>query len=157
MPPVPTGILQKRITKVGLLENIYREKRYRLKKRYGLRKSSPHQMAKRFRKTTRYTRSRGNSRTIRRTRRYQRKATSRMASVQYHTFTLVNQITVTKDSGKNYSRVAWTSPNTSGVISPLMALNDDPLFKRLLSASDEFKIYSVWGTAFTGAPAGGTI
>ena len=50
----------------------------------------PHQMAKRFRKTTRYTRSRGNSRTIRRTRRYQRKATARMASVQYHTFTLVN-------------------------------------------------------------------
>ena len=80
-----------------------------------------------------------------------------MASVQYHTFTLVNQIGVTKDANKNYSRVAWTSPNTSGVISPLMALNDDPLFKRLLSASDEFKIYSVWGTAFTGAPSAGTI
>ena len=48
-------------------------------------------------------------------------------------------------------------PNTSGVISPLMALNDDPLFKRLLTASDEFKIYSVWGTAFTGAPSAGTI
>ena len=79
-----------------------------------------------------------------------------MASVQYHTFTLVNQI-VTKDANKNYSRVAWTSPSTSGVISPLMALNDDPLFKRLLSASDEFKIYSVSGTAFTGAPTGGTI
>jgi len=38
-----------------------------------------------------------------------------------------------------------------------MALNDDPLFKRLLSASDEFKIYSVYGTAFTGAPNAGTI
>lgn len=114
-------------------------------------------MAKRFRKTTRYTRSRSYSRPVRRSRRYQRKATSRMASVQYHTFTLVNQIGVTKDSGKNYSRVAWTAPNTSGVISPLMALNDDPLFKRLLSASDEFKIYSVNGTAFTGAPSGGTI
>ena len=38
-----------------------------------------------------------------------------------------------------------------------MALNDDPLFKRLLSASDEFKVHSVWGTAFTGAPTGGTI
>lgn len=114
-------------------------------------------MAKRFRKTTRYTRSRSNSRTIRRKRRYQSKATSRMASVQYHTFTLVNQITVTKDANKDYSRVAWTSPNTSGVISPLMALNDDPLFKRLLSASDEFKVHSVWGTAFTGAPTVGTI
>ena len=155
MPPVPTGILQKMITKVGLLENMYREKRYRLNVgRHRLRKSSPHQMAKRFRKTTRYTRSRGNSRTIRRKRRYQSKATARMASVQYHTFTLVNQVTLTKDSGKSYSRVAWTSPNTSGVISPLMALNDDPLFKRLLSASDEFKIYSVWGTAFTSAPTG---
>ena len=80
-----------------------------------------------------------------------------MASVQYHTFTLVNQITLTKDPGKTYSRVAWTSPNTSGVISPLMALNDDPLFKRLLSASDEFKIYSVYGTAFVSAPTAGTV
>ena len=114
-------------------------------------------MAKRFRKTTRYTRSRSNSRPVRRSRRYQRKATSRMASVQYHTFTLVNQITLTKDAGKTYSRVAWTSPNTSGVISPLMALNDDPLFKRLLSASDEFKIYSVYGTAFVSAPTAGTV
>ena len=52
------------------------------------------------------------------------------------TFTLVNEMTVTKDANKDYTRVAWTSPNTSGVISPLMALNDDPLFKRLLSASD---------------------
>ena len=77
-----------------------------------------------------------------------------MASVQYHTFTLVNQITLTKDSGKSYSRVAWTAPNTSGVISPLMALNDDALFKRFLSASDEFKIYSVNATAFTSAPTG---
>ena len=35
-------------------------------------------------------------------------------------------MTVTKDANKDYTRVAWTSPNTSGVISPLMALNDDP-------------------------------
>ena len=120
---------------------------------YSKRIPTPY-MAKRFRKTTRYTRSRSNSRPVRRSRRYQRKATARMASVQYHTFTLVNQITLTKDANKSYSRIAWTSPNTSGVISPLMALNDDPLFKRLLSASDEFKIYSVYGTAFVSAPTG---
>ena len=34
-------------------------------------------------------------------------------------------MSVTKDANKDYTRVAWTSPNTSGVISPLMALNDD--------------------------------
>lgn len=48
----------------------------------------------------------------------------------------MNEMSVTKDANKDYTRVAWTSPNTSGVISPLMSLNDDPLFKRLLSASD---------------------
>ena len=114
-------------------------------------------MARRFRKATRYTRVSRYSRPVRRTRRYQPKATARMASVQYHTFTLVNEMSVTKDANKDYSRVAWTSPNTSGVISPLMALNDDPLFKGLLAASDEFKIYSVRATAFTGAPSGGTV
>ena len=93
-------------------------------------------MARRFRKATRYTRVSRYSRPVRRTRRYQPKATARMASVQYHTFTLVNVMSVTKDANKDYTRVAWTSPNTSGVISPLLALNDDPLFKRLLAASD---------------------
>ena len=48
-------------------------------------------------------------------------------------------------------------PEYERVISPLMALNDDPLFKRLLSASDEFKIYSVYGTAFVSAPTAGTV
>ena len=39
-----TGILHKSILKVGLLENIYREKRHRLnRKRHGLIKSGPHQ------------------------------------------------------------------------------------------------------------------
>ena len=38
-----------------------------------------------------------------------------------------------------------------------MALNDDPLFKRLLASSDEFKIFSVWATAFTSAPPVGAI
>ena len=79
-----------------------------------------------------------------------------MASVQYHTFTLVNQITLTKDSERP-THASLDFPNTSGVISPLMALNDDPLFKRLLSASDEFKIYSVYGTAFVSAPTAGTV
>ena len=69
----------------------------------------------------------------------------------------MNQIGITKDIGKTYTRVAWTSPNTSGVISPLLALNDDPLFKRLLASSDEFKIYSVQAVAFTGAPPVGAI
>ena len=36
----------------------------------------------------------------------------RMASVQYHTFTLITQMGLTIDSNKDYSRVAWTSPNT---------------------------------------------
>ena len=69
----------------------------------------------------------------------------------------MNRISITQDIGKSYTRVAWTSPNTSGVISPLLALNDDPLFKRLLASSDEFKIHSVYATAFTGSPAIGTI
>ena len=45
-------------------------------------------------------------------------------------------MTVTKDANKDYTRVAWTSRIQAGVNDPLMALNDDPLFKRLLSASD---------------------
>ena len=42
--PFPTGILQKRILKVGLLENLYREKRHRLKKEARIGSfRSPHQ------------------------------------------------------------------------------------------------------------------
>lgn len=80
-----------------------------------------------------------------------------MVNIQYHTFTLVTLISVTKDVGKDYTRVAWSSPNTLGVVSPLLALNDDPLFKRLLSGSDEFKIHSVYSQGYTGAPALGTL
>ena len=71
-----------------------------------------------------------------------------MASVQYHTFTLITQMGVTIDINKDYSRVAWTSPNTSGTITPLVALNDSNLFKSMLKTCDAFKIHSVWCTAF---------
>ena len=71
-----------------------------------------------------------------------------MASVQYHTFTLITRMGVTIDINKDYSRVAWTSPNTSGTITPLVALNDSNLFKSMLKTCDAFKIHSVWCTAF---------
>lgn len=149
MPPVPTGILQKMITKVGLLENIYREKRYRLKREARFNKDcTTPEMAKRFRSTRRRTRAGSTSRTSRRSKRYQTRATKRMASVQYHTFTLITQMGVTIDINKDYSRVAWTSPNTSGTITPLVALNDSNLFKSMLKTCDAFKIHSVWCTAF---------
>ena len=149
MPPVPTGILQKRITKVGLLENIYRKKRYRLKREARFNKDcTTPEMAKRFRSTRRRTRAGSTSRTSRRSKRYQTRATKRMASVQYHTFTLITQMGVTIDINKDYSRVAWTSPNTSGTITPLVALNDSNLFKSMLKTCDAFKIHSVWCTAF---------
>ena len=47
---------------------------------------------------------------------------------------------VTIDINKDYSRVAWTSPNTSGTITPLVALNDSNLFKSMLKTCDAFKI-----------------
>ena len=105
-------------------------------------------MAKRFRSTRRRTRARSTSRTSRRSKRYQTRATKRMASVQYHTFTLITSMGVTIDANKDYSRVAWTSPNASGVITPLAALNDSNLFKNMLKTCDAFKIHSVWCTAF---------
>ena len=71
-----------------------------------------------------------------------------MASVQYHTFTLITQMGLTIDINKDYSRVAWTSPNTSGTITPLVALNDSNLFKSMLKTCDAFKIHSVRCTAF---------
>ena len=101
------------------------------------------EMAKRFRSTRRRTRARSTSRTSRRSKRYQARATKRMASVQYHTFTLITQMGVTIDINKDYSRVAWTSPNTSGTITPLVALNDSNLFKSMLKTCDAFKIHSV--------------
>ena len=55
---------------------------------------------------------------------------------------------LTIDINKDYSRVAWTSPNTSGTITPLVALNDSNLFKSMLKTCDAFKIHSVWCTAF---------
>ena len=91
-------------------------------------------MSKRFRKAARYTRISRYSRPVRRDVISLKQLREWLQS--NITFTLVNEMTVTKDANKDYTRVAWTSPNTSGVISPLMALNDDPLFKRLLSASD---------------------
>ena len=80
-----------------------------------------------------------------------------MASVQYHTFTLITQMGVTIDSNKDYSRVAWTSPNTSGTITPLVALNDSTLFKSMLKTCDAFKIHSVWCTAFITPAATNTL
>lgn len=81
-------------------------------------------------------------------RRYQSRTTKRMVNVQYHTFTLVTSMGVAIDANKDYSRVAWTSPNTSGTITPLVALNDSNLFRNMLKTCDAFKIHSVWCTAF---------
>ena len=49
------------------------------------------------------------------------------------------------------------NPNTSGVITPLVALNDSNLFKNMLKTCDGFKIHSVWCTAYITPAATNTL